>query len=137
MSARLLIETFTFLKRPTSIQPTARLVLLAVAEEARERPRGQLAARQARITADEMAVRVGVEPASLTKIYRHLAARGLEVRVPIAPLDGAGRMVFARNGATTTFELPDFDGYRHVERKKRPGNGTAGAGRRARERGVS
>ncbi|WP_345295901.1 hypothetical protein, partial [Luteimicrobium xylanilyticum] len=110
MGARLLVEVSKFLTDGPTLEPAERLVLLAVADRASEKKHGRWNARQCYWSAEALAGYVGVSPRSLSRIYRQLAAVGLEVRVPIG-VDRRGHLRFTQPGRATTFELPDLAAY--------------------------
>ncbi len=103
---------------PETLNPTERLTLVAIAESCRTETRSTF--YRAGWDADELARRVGVNAESLTKVFRSLAAKGCEVRVPHAFKNG--KPVFAFKGKQTTFKLPQFAPQR-VD--KSPGFGSA------------
>ncbi|WP_203823220.1 helix-turn-helix domain-containing protein [Paractinoplanes ferrugineus] len=87
---------------PADLNPTERLTLVVIAESCRTETR--MTYYRDGWDAEELARRVGVTPESLTKVFRSLAKKGLEVRVPHAVKDG--KPVFAFKGKQTTFKLP-------------------------------
>lgn len=116
MSARLVGEVAAWLETPAADGLTAaeRLVLLLVAERAKDETRRMLSFRGDRrddgtkITLTELlADRAGQTPRGLNDTLQRLARRGLEVRVPIGT-DSLGRIVFARKGHAIDYHLPEL-----------------------------
>lgn len=102
MSVDLIVEVLKH--APAELNPTERLTLVAIAESCRADSRTTF--YRDGWDADELARRVGVSAESLTKVFRSLAAKGCEVRVPHMVKDG--RPIFAFKGKQTTFRLPRF-----------------------------
>lgn len=102
MSIELIVEVLKH--APAVLNPTERLTLVAIAESCRSESRTTF--YRDGWDADELARRVGVTAESLTKVFRSLASKGCEVRVPQAVKNG--KPVFAFKGKQTTFKLPRF-----------------------------
>lgn len=100
MSIDLVVEVLKH--APANLNPTERLTLVVIAESCRAE--GRTTYYRDGWDADEVARRVGVTADSLTKVFRSLASKGLEVRVPHAVKDG--KPIFAFKGKQTTFKLP-------------------------------
>lgn len=108
MAESLVGEVAAWLGTPAAegLTQAERLVLLIIAERADKRTRRFWRHRIDELTPTELiASRVGVSADSLTKVLRRLAARGLEVRVPIG-MNGKGQPVFAVRGRATDYVVP-------------------------------
>lgn len=110
MAESLVGEVCAWLDTPAAKGMTTaeRLVLVVVAERSNKLTRQMWAYKgDGKTLTDVIAGRVGVEPDSLTKVFRRLAARGLEVRVPIAE-NSKGEPVFAVRGHASDYVLPEL-----------------------------
>lgn len=102
MSVELIVEVLKH--APADLNPTERLTLVVIAESCRTGSRTTY--YRDTWDADELARRVGITADSLTKVFRSLAKKGCEVRVPHMVKDG--KPIFAFKGKQTTFKLPRF-----------------------------
>lgn len=98
MSYQLVAEV---LDHAPSMTPAERLLLTAVAEEAR------VHSREADIDAETLQRRVGVDESGVRKVLRRLADRGLDVRVAVGK-DKRGSPVYAHRGRVARYRLPVF-----------------------------
>jgi hypothetical protein len=87
---------------PQDLSSAERLVLVVIAEAANG------ATRKCWPKRETIAHRAGLELSGLKKVFQKLAARGLEVRIPIGK-DKKGGLVFAHEGHQTEYLLPRFD----------------------------
>lgn len=110
MSGRLVGEVVEWLQTPVAADLTAaeRCVLFVVAERANEQTREMWHHRVDEChLVDRIASAVGVSRDGLKKVFQRLARRGLEVRVAIS-VTKAGKPVFAHEGRSMRFRLPEF-----------------------------
>ncbi|MEW1846247.1 hypothetical protein AB0392_50535 [Nonomuraea angiospora] len=116
MSARLFGEVAAWLESPAAdgMTQSERLVLLLIAERAKDTTRRMLSFRTDRrddgtkITLTELLqARAGLTPRGLADTVQRLSKRGLEVRVPVGK-DKNGVIMFARRGHATDYILPDL-----------------------------
>lgn len=109
MSGRLVGEVAEWLCTPAAADLTAaeRIVLLIIAERANEKTREMWRHRGDDVTLSErIRQAAGLEnEASLSKVLKKLASRGLEVRIPISVAKN-GRPVFSCRGRATRFHVP-------------------------------
>ena len=84
---------------PADLTSGERLLLLVIADDANDNTRTGWPGT------DLLTHRTGLSPDGITKTFRRLANRGLEVRVPIST-DAAGRPIFAVRGRRTTYRVP-------------------------------
>jgi hypothetical protein len=108
MSGRLVGEVAEWLCTPAAAGLTAaeRVVLLVIAERANEKTREMWRHRADTVTlAERLRLATGMGEASLSKVFKKLADRGLEVRVPLGVTEN-GRTVFSCRGRATRFHLP-------------------------------
>ncbi|MDP9843295.1 hypothetical protein [Streptosporangium lutulentum] len=108
MAESLVGEVCAWLETPAAegLTGAERLVLLIIAERCNKTTRKMWAYKgDGKTLTDVIAARVGVEVDSLTKVFRRLALRGLEVRVPIAT-NSRGQPVFAVRGRSSDYILP-------------------------------
>ncbi|MCC5580613.1 helix-turn-helix domain-containing protein [Microtetraspora sp. AC03309] len=84
---------------PMDLTPAERLMLVALAEDARDETRVCWPGM------DKLVRRTGLQPDSIRRVFQRLAKRGLEVRVPIGK-DKQGRPIFAREHVQTNYRLP-------------------------------
>jgi len=99
VSIRLVVEVLDY--APEDLTPAERLVLVVLAEDAND------GTREGWPGMDKISRRTGLQPDSVRRVFQRLAKRGLEVRVPIGK-DKRGRLVFAHEGAKTTYRIPRF-----------------------------
>jgi hypothetical protein len=99
VSIRLVVEVLDC--APDDLTPAERLVLVVLAECANDDT------REGWPGMDKISRRTGLQPDSVRRVFQRLAKRGLEVRVPIGK-DKRGRLVFAHEGAKTTYRIPRF-----------------------------
>ena len=85
---------------PAELGPSERMVLMAIAEDARDATRESWA-----LTRAELGRRTGMKPDALKKAFQRLARAGLEVRVPLSFTE-AGKPVYAYEGKQSTYRLP-------------------------------
>ncbi|SPL94100.1 unnamed protein product [[Actinomadura] parvosata subsp. kistnae] len=97
MGIRLVVEVLD--NAPEDLTPAERLLLVALAEDARDETRVCFPEK------DKLARRTGLQEDGLRRTFQRLAKRGLEVRVPIG-YGKDGRAVFARTGVRSTYRLP-------------------------------
>ncbi|GIH23021.1 hypothetical protein Aph01nite_13310 [Acrocarpospora phusangensis] len=97
MGIRLVAEVLD--NAPTDLTPAERLLLVALAEDARDETRVCWPGM------DKLVRRTGLQPDSIRRVFQRLAKRGLEVRVPIG-MDKQGRPQFAREHVQTNYRLP-------------------------------
>lgn len=112
MSGRLVGEVVEWLLTPAAkslgLTSAERTVLLVVAERAHEDSRVMLRHRVDRESLFErIRGALDVSEKSLGNIFGRLAKRNLEVRIPIGA-DRRGYPMFAANGHSTAFRLPEF-----------------------------
>lgn len=86
---------------PPGLDRAERLVLLLIAEDARDSTRVSRCGREALLRG------TGLGPRGLRYVFERLAAHGLEVRVPIGT-DRAGRPLYAVPGVQSTYRVPVF-----------------------------
>lgn len=109
MSNRLLNEVFNYVR--DDLTPAERLVLLAVADEVRDDRAGSNRG-ECVVTEALLCRKTGLSPDALKKAKQRLAARDLEVRVPLRDVcgkpqtDGRGRPTYAHEGHATRYALP-------------------------------
>lgn len=84
---------------PADLDPTARLVLVCIAEECRG------GSRMRDIPAEDICRRAGIEPRGLRHVCDRLKAAGLEVRVALG-IDKRQRPVYALTGKVCRWILP-------------------------------
>ncbi|MEV4059701.1 hypothetical protein [Nonomuraea dietziae] len=107
MSGKLVGEVVEWLLTPAAdgLTTAERAALLVIAERAHEQTREMWRHRSDTISLyDRIAIAIGT-PAGMKKVFRRLAERGLEIRVPIGQ-GRDGRPVFAANGRPMRFRLP-------------------------------
>lgn len=85
---------------PDALGPSERIVLIVIAEDARDATRESWALKP-----EELGRRAGLKPAALQKAFQRLAKAGLEVRVPLK-VGKDGRPVYAYEGKKSTYRLP-------------------------------
>ena len=110
MAESLVGEVCAWLESPAAQGMTTaeRLVLVVIAERCNKKTRQMWAYKgDGKTLTEVIAARVGVEVDSLTKVFRRLAARGLEVRVPIG-VNSKGEPVFAVRGRASDYVLPEL-----------------------------
>ncbi|MGR6921195.1 hypothetical protein ACU635_43725 [[Actinomadura] parvosata] len=116
MSARLfgLVAAWLETAAADGMTQSERLVLLLIAERARDTDRRMVSFRADRrddgtkITLTELLqARAGLTPRGLADTVQRLARRGLEVRVPVGK-DRNGVIMYARRGHATDYRLPDL-----------------------------
>lgn len=110
MAGRLVGEVAEWLRSPAAAGLTLaeRAVLLIIAERAHEKTRQMWRYKTDDVTSFEYICQVtGMDRGGLTKALRKLAARDLEVRVPL-DFDRNGKPVFAYRGAAMKFALPEL-----------------------------
>jgi hypothetical protein len=94
----LIVEVLT--RAPGDLGPSERMVLVVLAEDARDATRESWA-----LNPEELGRRAGLKPAALQKVFQRLAKIGLEVRVPLK-VGKDGRPVYAYEGKKCTYRLP-------------------------------
>ncbi len=99
MGVRLVVEVLDHV--PPELGRPERLVLIAIAEKARDATRLAQCGRQFLLR------RTGLGPRGLRYVFERLAERGLEVRVPIG-IDKLGRPLYAVPGVQSTYRVPLF-----------------------------
>lgn len=87
---------------PSALGPSERMVLIVIAEDARDATRESWALKP-----EELGRRAGLKPPALQKAFQRLAAAGLEVRVPLK-IGKDGRPVYAYEGRKCTYCIPQF-----------------------------
>jgi hypothetical protein len=87
---------------PGALGPSERMVLIVIAEDARDATRESWALRR-----EELGARAGLKPDALQKAFQRLAKAGLEVRVPLK-IDKHGRPVYAYEGKKCTYRVPEL-----------------------------
>jgi hypothetical protein len=112
---RLIIEVFDH--APAELTPTERLLLLALAESARDDTRTCWPSMKL------LTRRTGLQDRSVRKAFTRLAERGYEVRMQ-AGTDKHGNPTYAHTGRATVYRLPDF--CRKAEPQGRLKGGTTG-----------
>lgn len=85
---------------PEGLGPSERVVLLVIAEDARDATRESW-----RLTRAELCQRAGMKPEALKKAFQRLAQAGVEVRVPLKFAEN-GKPVYAYEGRQSTYRLP-------------------------------
>jgi len=85
---------------PGALGPSERMVLIVIAEDARDATRESWAMKP-----EQLGARAGLKPAALQKVFQRLAKVGLEVRVPLK-IGKDGRPVYAYEGKRSTYRLP-------------------------------
>jgi predicted transcriptional regulator len=85
---------------PDDLGPAERMVMMAIAEDARDATRESWS-----MTPAELGKRAGLKPSALQKAFQRLAKYGLEVRVAIK-VGKDGRPVYAYEGKKTTYRIP-------------------------------
>ncbi|QFY09612.1 hypothetical protein GBF35_25800 [Nonomuraea phyllanthi] len=126
MAESLVGEVCAWLDTPAAQGMTTaeRLTLLIIAERSNKKTRQMWAYKgDGKTLTDVIAARVGVEADSLTKVFRRLAARGLEVRVPIG-VNGKGQPVFAVRGRASDYVLPELPASVELPPPRRPKPGS-------------
>jgi hypothetical protein len=96
----LIVEVLTC--APDALGPSERMVLVVLAEDARDATRESWA-----LNPEELGRRAGLKPAALQKAFQRLAKAGLEVRVPLK-VGKDGRPVYAYEGKKATYRLPQL-----------------------------
>src|SRR5213595_3760641 len=99
MGIRLFVEVLDH--APAELTAAERLVLVVLAENARD------ATREAYPGRDVLLRRTGLGVRGLKHVFERLAKRGLEVRVPVGT-DASGRPLYAFAGQRTLFRIPEF-----------------------------
>lgn len=99
MGVRLIREVLA--NAPEGLDPACRFVLVVLAESARD------STRRAYPGMSELVRLTGMSESSLGRVFRELAAWGLEVRVQIGT-DRSGRPLFAARGHQTTYRIPSI-----------------------------
>ena len=99
MGVRLVVEVLDH--APPDLDRAERLVLIAIAEKARDSTRLSQCGREFLLR------RSGLGPRGLRKVFERLAAHGWEVRVPIG-IDRLGRPLYAVPGVQSTYRVPAF-----------------------------
>jgi hypothetical protein len=102
---------------PSALGPSERMVLIVIAEDARDATRESWALRR-----EELGARAGLKPDALQKAFQRLAKAGLEVRVPLK-VDKHGRPVYAYEGKKCTYRVPELKRAEQVPPSE-PGTGT-------------
>ncbi|MDT0305087.1 helix-turn-helix domain-containing protein [Streptomonospora wellingtoniae] len=87
---------------PDGLDSAARLVLLAIADDANDETRESLYLGQ-----ELLCHRTGLTPATLKKALQRLATAGYELRQPIGT-DAVGRPIYALKGHHTVYRVPVF-----------------------------
>lgn len=109
MSGRLVGEVVEWLRTPAAADLTAaeRVVLLVIAERASEANREMWRHMVDEVSLSERIREAlgGVDKANMSKVFKKLASRGLEVRVPVS-VAANGRVVYSCRGRSTSFRLP-------------------------------
>ncbi len=85
---------------PANLGPSERMVLVAIAEDARDATRESWA-----LTRADLCQRTGMSAEALKKAFQRLAKAGLEVRIPLKT-DKKGNPVYAYEGKQSTYRLP-------------------------------
>ncbi|OUC99338.1 helix-turn-helix domain-containing protein [Streptosporangium minutum] len=106
MGIKLVVEVLDH--APRDLTPAERLVLVVLAEDARDETRVCWPGP------DKLVQRTGLQWDSIRRVFQRLAKRGLEVRVPIGQ-GSDGRPVFARENVQTNFRIPAFAPLRRDE----------------------
>ncbi|PZM89835.1 MAG: hypothetical protein DIU79_14900, partial [Actinobacteria bacterium] len=88
---------------PATLSPAERLVLIVLAESANDKT------REAWPSMDVITRRCGMSDRGVRAVFKRLAKRKLEVRVPLGK-DKNGRPVYSHPGKRTTYRLPVFAG---------------------------
>jgi hypothetical protein len=99
LSWKLVGEVLAFTSRQLDLHPRDRLILLTIAEEARD------PGRSCSPGPGVLAGRVGLSGRGLRKAMQRLSRRGLEVRVPVM-VGADGRPVFAVPGRLQVYRVP-------------------------------
>ncbi|WP_433235420.1 hypothetical protein ACQPYK_25310 [Streptosporangium sp. CA-135522] len=123
MAESLLGEVCAWLETPAAqgVTTAERLVLLIIAERCNKTTRQMWAYKgDGKTLTEVIAARAGLEVDSLTKVFRRLAGRGLEVRVPIAT-NSRGQPVFAVRGRASDYILPDLPASVELPPPRKPG----------------
>lgn len=102
MGVKLMVEVLDY--APEDLTATERLVLVALAERARDDTRDVLP-RESETVRGMVMRRARLTDSGLRKVLSRLAARGLECRVPLAA-DKEGRPVYAFEGRTSSYRVP-------------------------------
>lgn len=108
MSGRLVGEVVEWLRTPAAADLTAaeRLVLLVIAERANEATREMWRHKVDGVSLSErIREATGMDKTNLSKVFKKLASRGLEVRIPVS-VAANGRVVYSCRGRTTRFHVP-------------------------------
>jgi hypothetical protein len=100
MGVRMMVEILDH--APPELSPAERLVLIAIAEDARDG-----GSRTCSPGVDMLCRRTGLSEEGLRKVFQRLAKHGLEIRVAIGK-GKSGRLVFAKPGVRTTYRVPVF-----------------------------
>lgn len=98
MGIGLVVEVLTH--APAELGPSERMVLVVLAEDARDATRESWG-----LTRAELGRRTGMSPEALKKAFQRLARAGLEVRVPVKFTD-KGKPVYAYEGRRSTYRIP-------------------------------
>jgi hypothetical protein len=88
---------------PDDLGPSERMVLVVIAENARDATRESWA-----LTRADLGRRAGLQPEALRKAIQRLAKSGLEVRVPLK-VGKNGQPVYAFEGRQCTYRIPQFE----------------------------
>lgn len=109
MSGRLVGEVVEWLRTPAAAGLTAaeRVVLLVIAERANETTREMWRHKVDEVSLSERIREAlgGVDKTNLSKVFKKLASRGLEVRIPVSTATN-GRVVYSCRGRSTRFHVP-------------------------------
>jgi hypothetical protein len=109
MSGRLVGEVVEWLRTPAAADLTAaeRVVLLVIAERANETTREMWRHKVDDVSLSERIREAlgGVDKTNLSKVFKKLASRGLEVRIPVSTAAN-GRVVYSCRGRSTRFHVP-------------------------------
>lgn len=98
MGIGLMVEVL--MHAPPELGPSERMVLVVIAENARDTTRESW-----KLTRADICQRAGMSSEALRKAFQRLAKAGLEVRVPLK-FNQEGRPVFAYEGKQSTYRLP-------------------------------
>ncbi|MEU8195266.1 hypothetical protein AB0C10_15945 [Microbispora amethystogenes] len=123
MAESLVGEVAAWLGTPAAQGMTAaeRLVLFIIAERCHKKTRRMWWHHGDGVSLTELiAARSGLEVDSLTKVFRRLAARGLEVRVPIGT-NSKGQPIFAVRGRSSDYALPPLPASVELPPPRKPG----------------
>lgn len=100
MGVRMMVEILDH--APPELSPAERLVLIAIAEDARDG-----GTRTCSPGVDMLCRRTGLSEEGLRKVFQRLAKHGMEIRVALGK-GKSGRLVFAKPGVRTTYRIPVF-----------------------------